>query len=160
MLLVKVRILALETTLDLFYKLTPELYYSLISLIAIYPRDAKAIRQIQFYDNELRLARDKKQILRTTSRAALPALLARYSTTSASPAPRERSLARSPIPPTFRPGTIRSPSLGRDPVGATCYNCSRPGHISPDCPDTVKADYRIYKIVDSEDSNKSRNEQP
>jgi len=53
---VKVYILVLETTVDLFYKLTPELYYSLISLIVIYPRDAKAIRQIQFYDNELRLA--------------------------------------------------------------------------------------------------------
>ncbi len=46
MLLVKARILALETTVDLFYKLTPELYYSLISLIATYPRDAEAIRQI------------------------------------------------------------------------------------------------------------------
>ncbi len=46
MLLVKAYILALETTLDLFYKLTPELYYFLISHIATHPKDAKAIQQI------------------------------------------------------------------------------------------------------------------
>jgi hypothetical protein len=158
---VKARIPASETTVDLFHKLTPELHYSLISLMATHPGDAEAIRQMQFHDNELRLARDKKRILRTTSRAAPPAPLARYSATpSASPAPQERSPARSPAPPTFRPGTTRSPSLGRDPAGATCYNCGRPGHISPDCPDTVKADHRIHEIVDSEDSDESGNEQP
>ena len=52
----RARIDAEESLSNLFYKLTLELYRSLILYILARPTLKEALRYIQFYDNELRLA--------------------------------------------------------------------------------------------------------
>ena len=161
---------AKDLRLDLYDKLTTQLQRGIAPNLRSLDTYAELAASCQSLDTELRriIARESQQ--RRQRATAAPPLVstaptATRLTSTMSAGPRLDSVA----PRAFKaPDNLRTNQSRQttplDPTTVTCYNCHKPGHIAPSCPEPRRGDLKEIEeesYNDQEDiDEQSGNEEP